>query len=70
MFDLYGYFVPPERRGPPITLYRGCFVLDMLKVGGFLNVGKFCIYIIAFQGFLLHIRLRAGILLVLQKGFV
>ena len=33
MFDLYGYFVPPERRGPPITLYRGCFVLDMLKVG-------------------------------------
>ena len=42
MFDLYGYFVPPERRGPPITLYRGCFVLDMLKVGEYFNVGKFC----------------------------
>ena len=32
MFDLYGYFVAPERRGPPVTLFRGCFVLDLLSV--------------------------------------
>ena len=32
MFDLYGQFVAPERRGGYITIFRGCFVLDMLMV--------------------------------------
>ena len=40
MFDLYGYFVAPERRGPPVTLFRGCFVLDLLSVN--INIIIFC----------------------------
>ena len=32
LFDFYGYFVPPEQRGNPITLFRGCFVLDLMQV--------------------------------------
>merc|ERR1712098_546070 len=29
IFNIYGEFVPPERRGGHVTKYRGCFVLDM-----------------------------------------
>ena len=32
IFDLYGQFVAPERRGGYTTIFRGCFVLDMLMV--------------------------------------
>ena len=32
VFNMYGEFVPPDRRREDITLFRGCFVLDVHEV--------------------------------------
>ena len=32
VFSRSGHYVPPDRRLGVTTLYRGCFVLDILKV--------------------------------------
>ena len=41
MFDLYGQFVSPEKRGGYITIFRGCFVLDMLMVSIVSSLNKY-----------------------------
>ena len=32
VFNMFGEFVPPDQRPGDVALFRGCFVLDVLKV--------------------------------------
>ena len=38
VFNMYGEFVPPGKRRGGITVFRGCFILDLQQVGGYHQV--------------------------------
>ena len=65
IFDLYGQFVAPERRGGYTTIFRGCFVLDMLMVRP--DRGSQCRLLTwaSLPGRLFPVQDGAGVLLVL-----